>query len=93
MDFTVDLSKLSQYLVKLKDWSTDSFLGPAAWPGGGGALPTSSGTGDCIGLSHVISSYSRGRDLHGFLFLALGCSLRIYLLTLLLSVGPSWSIT
>ena len=52
---------------------------------GGQALLTSPGTGDCIGLSQVISTYSRGRDLHGLFFWVLGCSLRIYLLTLLLS--------
>ena len=37
---------------------------------GGGALPTSCGTGDCIGLSQVLSTYSRGRDLHGIFFLS-----------------------
>ena len=61
------LSKLSLYLAKLKDWSIDSFLGSAAWPRGE-ALLTSPGTGDCIGLSQVLRTYSRGRDLHGFFF-------------------------
>ena len=51
--------------------------------GGGGALPTSCGTGDCIGLSQVISTYSRGRDLHGIFFLS--WLLIEDLLTLLLS--------
>ena len=61
------------FLAKLKDWCIDSFLGSAAWPGGGGeALLTSAGTGDCIGLSQLISMYSRGRDLHGLFLLFLG---------------------
>ena len=58
----------------------------------GGALPTSCGTGDCIGLSQVTSTYSRGRDLHGIFFLS-------WLLIEDLPVnsslpgGPSWLIT
>ena len=68
------LSKLNLYLAKLKDRSTDSFLGSAAFPRRE-ALLTSPGTGDCIGLSQVLSMYTRGRDLHGsfFWFFAAHC--------------------
>ena len=60
---------------------------------GGEALLTSPGTGDCIGLSQVFSTYSRGRDLYGLLFfLFLLAHWGSILLTFLLSVGPSWLI-